>query len=233
MQLTRSLRISSLTHSTHLLDSRSAMPRPPHIVFAGGGTPANSIPGWPWRLMLSSECRTPMVTFVGSGRAAERHVVQAAGFRYVQLAVAAGAAERAARRAICDRQRGRLLGLAVVPARAARVAGRRVGRCGECRGGAGGRRPRHSDRDAGAERRAEPRHALAGPSATTVCAGFEETAPHLPVVPPLVVTGNPARPAFERLYRSEAVGGRRSERQTRDCGLRTPSHERDARSSGW
>jgi UDP-N-acetylglucosamine--N-acetylmuramyl-(pentapeptide) pyrophosphoryl-undecaprenol N-acetylglucosamine transferase len=36
---------------------------------------------------------------------------------------------------------------------------------------------------------------------TTVCTGFEETRRDLPFSAPVVVTGNPARPAFERLYR--------------------------------
>jgi UDP-N-acetylglucosamine--N-acetylmuramyl-(pentapeptide) pyrophosphoryl-undecaprenol N-acetylglucosamine transferase len=37
-------------------------------------------------------------------------------------------------------------------------------------------------------------------SATTVCAGFHETRGYFPSAVPLVVTGNPARPAFERIY---------------------------------
>jgi UDP-N-acetylglucosamine--N-acetylmuramyl-(pentapeptide) pyrophosphoryl-undecaprenol N-acetylglucosamine transferase len=38
-------------------------------------------------------------------------------------------------------------------------------------------------------------------SVTTVCAGFEKTLGDLPSSAPVVVTGNPARPSFERLYR--------------------------------
>jgi UDP-N-acetylglucosamine--N-acetylmuramyl-(pentapeptide) pyrophosphoryl-undecaprenol N-acetylglucosamine transferase len=38
-------------------------------------------------------------------------------------------------------------------------------------------------------------------SITSVCAGFERTRSYFPSSVPLVVTGNPARPAFERLYR--------------------------------
>jgi UDP-N-acetylglucosamine--N-acetylmuramyl-(pentapeptide) pyrophosphoryl-undecaprenol N-acetylglucosamine transferase len=37
-------------------------------------------------------------------------------------------------------------------------------------------------------------------SATTVCVGFRETVSYFPSAVPVVVTGNPARPAFERLY---------------------------------
>ena len=39
-------------------------------------------------------------------------------------------------------------------------------------------------------------------SADMVCAGFEDVRAHFPPDTPLVVTGNPARPAFERMYRS-------------------------------
>jgi UDP-N-acetylglucosamine--N-acetylmuramyl-(pentapeptide) pyrophosphoryl-undecaprenol N-acetylglucosamine transferase len=41
-------------------------------------------------------------------------------------------------------------------------------------------------------------------SATTVCAGFDETRGYFPSAVPLVVTGNPARPAFEQIYRGLA-----------------------------
>jgi UDP-N-acetylglucosamine--N-acetylmuramyl-(pentapeptide) pyrophosphoryl-undecaprenol N-acetylglucosamine transferase len=39
------------------------------------------------------------------------------------------------------------------------------------------------------------------PSVTAVCAGFEETRADLPSSAPLIVTGNPARPSFEQMYR--------------------------------
>jgi UDP-N-acetylglucosamine--N-acetylmuramyl-(pentapeptide) pyrophosphoryl-undecaprenol N-acetylglucosamine transferase len=42
------------------------------------------------------------------------------------------------------------------------------------------------------------------PSVSTICAGFAETRSHLPRKTSLVVTGNPAHPAFERLYRAKA-----------------------------
>jgi UDP-N-acetylglucosamine--N-acetylmuramyl-(pentapeptide) pyrophosphoryl-undecaprenol N-acetylglucosamine transferase len=38
-------------------------------------------------------------------------------------------------------------------------------------------------------------------SANAVCVGFRQTALYFPSAVPVVVTGNPARPAFERLYR--------------------------------
>ena len=46
-------------------------------------------------------------------------------------------------------------------------------------------------------------------SVTAVCAGFEETRGYFPAAVPLAVTGNPARPAFERIYREARLTGRR------------------------
>jgi UDP-N-acetylglucosamine--N-acetylmuramyl-(pentapeptide) pyrophosphoryl-undecaprenol N-acetylglucosamine transferase len=46
-------------------------------------------------------------------------------------------------------------------------------------------------------------------SATAVCAGFNETRGYFPSAVPLTITGNPARPAFEQLYRQARLGDAR------------------------
>ena len=61
------------------------MSRPPHIAFAGGGTPGNLYPGLAVAAHVVERLPEAVVTFIGSGRAAERHTVAAAGFGYANL----------------------------------------------------------------------------------------------------------------------------------------------------
>ena len=67
-----------------LLIVTPAMPRPLHIVFAGGGQAANLYPGLAVAAHVVERMPDAMVTFLGTGKSL-RHVVQAAGFRYVNF----------------------------------------------------------------------------------------------------------------------------------------------------
>ena len=58
------------------------MPRPPHIVFAGGGTPGQLHPGLAVATHLIERIPDAIVTFVGGSRAVDRHVIRAAGFKF-------------------------------------------------------------------------------------------------------------------------------------------------------
>src|SRR4051794_28402980 len=61
------------------------MPRPPHIVFAGGGTRGHLYPGLSVAAQLAERLPDAMMTFVGGSRAVDRHVIRAAGFRNAKL----------------------------------------------------------------------------------------------------------------------------------------------------
>ncbi|MEX0642430.1 MAG: UDP-N-acetylglucosamine--N-acetylmuramyl-(pentapeptide) pyrophosphoryl-undecaprenol N-acetylglucosamine transferase, partial [Pirellulales bacterium] len=188
------------------------MPRPLHIVFASGGQVANVYPGLAVAAHVVERLPDAKVTFLGTGKML-RHVVRAAGFRYVSFpSRGAPASTLNAVRFVTDNVAGYWASRWFM--REQRVS---------LVVGLGGYASAAAVRAAVArdiptillEQNALPSAATRwlAPSATTICAGFAETSSHLPGHLPLVVTGNPARPAFEKLYlkkRSE-VGGQRSE----------------------
>jgi len=59
--------------------------RPPHIVFAGGGTGGHLFPGLAVAEQLVDDSPYTRITFVGPGKPFERQLVAAAGFDYLQL----------------------------------------------------------------------------------------------------------------------------------------------------
>src|SRR4051794_6258933 len=61
------------------------MPRPPHIVFAGGGTRGRLLPGLAIAAHLVERLPEAIITFIAGGRSADRHIIRAAGFRYARL----------------------------------------------------------------------------------------------------------------------------------------------------
>jgi len=61
------------------------MPRPPHIVFAGGGTRGQLYPGLAVAAQLAERVPHALITFVGGSRSGDRHVIRAAGFRHAKL----------------------------------------------------------------------------------------------------------------------------------------------------
>jgi UDP-N-acetylglucosamine--N-acetylmuramyl-(pentapeptide) pyrophosphoryl-undecaprenol N-acetylglucosamine transferase len=186
------------------------MPRSLHIVFAGGVTPSHLNPGLAVAAHVLEQIPEAVVTFVGGGRLQERHVVRAAGFGFANLPSQPApqkpieavrflthnlAGYWASRWFLKERRVSLVVGLGG-PASAATV--RAALSCGIPaimleQNVVPGRVTRWLAR-----------------SASAVCAGFRQTASYFPSAVPVVVTGNPARPAFERLYRQPCNGSRDS-----------------------
>jgi UDP-N-acetylglucosamine--N-acetylmuramyl-(pentapeptide) pyrophosphoryl-undecaprenol N-acetylglucosamine transferase len=84
------------------------------------------------------------------------------------------------------------------------------------------------------EQNAVPRHVTRwlAQSADMVCAGFDDVRVHLPPETPLTITGNPARPAFERMYREQRAGSKEQgarkaiDQRPAPCSLLPARHER-------
>jgi UDP-N-acetylglucosamine--N-acetylmuramyl-(pentapeptide) pyrophosphoryl-undecaprenol N-acetylglucosamine transferase len=177
------------------------MPRPLHIVFAGGVTPSYLHPGLAVAAHVLQRIPEAVVTFVGSGRLQERHVVRAAGFGFanlpsqpspqrplqaVQFVTHNLAGYWASRWFLKERRVSLVVGLGG-PASAATV------RAAISRG----------IPTVMLEQNIVPGHVTRwlARSANAVCVGFRQTASYFPSAVPVVVSGNPARPAFERMYR--------------------------------
>ncbi len=177
------------------------MTRPPHIVLAGGGTPGNLYPGLAVAARVVQRLPEALVTFIGGGRPHERHSVGAAGFGYAHLPSRAAPQNALhALRFVTDNVAGywacrwyfREKQVSLVVGLGGAASAPAV-RAGISRG----------IPTVMLEQNVVPSRVtrwLAG-SASAVCVGFEETLAELPSSTPAVVTGNPARPAFERLYR--------------------------------
>jgi UDP-N-acetylglucosamine--N-acetylmuramyl-(pentapeptide) pyrophosphoryl-undecaprenol N-acetylglucosamine transferase len=180
------------------------MARPHHIVFACGGITANLYPGLAVAARVVERLPNARLTFVGAGRALA-HAVQAAGFRSVQLPSqpapqnALGtvrfltdnvAGYLGARWFLREQRAGLVVGLGgfacAATVRAAVSAGIPTVLL---------------------EQNAVPDQVTnwLAPSASAVCVGFAESRRHFAGHVSTVVTGNPARPAFERLYRLECA----------------------------
>ncbi len=175
------------------------MSRSPHILFAGGVTPSHLYPGLAIAAKIIERLPEAAITFVGRSRSQEHHIVRSAGFGFANLPsqpvpqralhamrfVASNLAGYwAARWFLKEQQVSLVVGLGG-PASAATL------RAAVSRGVP----------FVMLEQNVMPSrvtHWLAR-SAATVCAGFPQTTRHLPSAVPLVITGNPARPAFERL----------------------------------
>jgi UDP-N-acetylglucosamine--N-acetylmuramyl-(pentapeptide) pyrophosphoryl-undecaprenol N-acetylglucosamine transferase len=184
------------------------MSRSPHILFAGGVTPSHLYPGLAIAAKVVERLPETAITFIGRSRAPERHIVRAAGFGFANVPsqpapqralhamrfVASNLAGYwAARWFLKERQVSLVVGLGG-PASAATL------RAAVSR----------SVPIVMLEQNVVPGHVThwLARSAATVCAGFPQTTRHLPSAVPLAVTGNPARPTFERLYlqRESRVG---------------------------
>jgi UDP-N-acetylglucosamine--N-acetylmuramyl-(pentapeptide) pyrophosphoryl-undecaprenol N-acetylglucosamine transferase len=172
-----------------------------HIVLAGGVTPGHLYPGLAVASHLVERMPDALVTFIGSGRSHERHAVAGANFGYAHLP-SRGAPRNAlhAVRFVTDNVAGywacrwyfreKHVSLVVGLGGAASAA---AVRAGISRG----------IPTIILEQNVVPSRVtqwLAG-SSTGVCLGFEQTRADLPSSASMLVTGNPARPAFERLYR--------------------------------
>jgi UDP-N-acetylglucosamine--N-acetylmuramyl-(pentapeptide) pyrophosphoryl-undecaprenol N-acetylglucosamine transferase len=200
------------------------MSRPRHIVFAGGVTPSHLQPGLAVATHLVERYPDAQITFVGGTRLLERHIVRAAGFGYanvpsqpapqrpmhaVRFLVENVAGYWAARWLLKEHDASLVVGLggpASAPAVRAAIS------CGIPtvmleQNIVPGRVTRWLAR-----------------SASSVCLGFVESTLHFPSAVPVTVTGNPAPPEFERLYRerNQRVSGVEQQRAT-------ASNELDAR----
>lgn len=177
------------------------MPRPPHIVFAGGGTPGHLYPGLAIAAHLIERIPDAIITFIGGNRAIDRHTVRAAGFKFagvpsqpapetvlnaVRFVTDNVAGYWAARWFLKENNVSALVGLggaSCAPAVRAAIS-RGLPTLMLEQNVVPGRVTRWLAR-----------------SVSTVCTGFTETRAYFPSAVPVVVTGNPARPAFENLYR--------------------------------
>ncbi len=178
------------------------MPPPPHIVFAGGGTPGHLHPGLAVAAQLIERIPDAVVTFIGGNRTMDRHVIRAAGFGFVQ--VPSQPAPQSALHAV------RFVTDNVAGYWAARWFLKE--KCVSAVIGLGGASCAPAVRAAisrGLPTLILEQNVVPGRitrwlarSATMVCAGFSETRGYCPSGVTLMVTGNPARPAFEQLHRA-------------------------------
>jgi UDP-N-acetylglucosamine--N-acetylmuramyl-(pentapeptide) pyrophosphoryl-undecaprenol N-acetylglucosamine transferase len=182
------------------------MPRPLHIVFAGGVTPSHLYPGLAVAAHVVQRLPDAVITFVGGSRSLERHAVRAAGFGFAHLP--SQPSPRNALNAV------RFVTHNVAGYWASRwfLRERRVSLVVGLGGSASAATVR------AAISRGLPTVMLEqdvipgrvtrwlARSATAVCVGFRETAGYFPSAVGATVTGNPARPAFERLYRQWQSG---------------------------
>jgi UDP-N-acetylglucosamine--N-acetylmuramyl-(pentapeptide) pyrophosphoryl-undecaprenol N-acetylglucosamine transferase len=183
------------------------MSRPLHIVFTGGGSPGNLYPGLAVAEHIVERLPDAVVTFIGSSRGQERHAVDAAGFCYANLP-SRPAPQNAlhAIRFVTDNVAGYWASRWFLKENDVSLV---VGL-----GGAASAPAVRAAISRGVPTVMLEQNVVPGrvtrwlaDSAAAVCAGFEETRSDLPSSAPVVVTGNPARPAFERLYRQRIAAG--------------------------
>jgi len=192
------------------------MRHPLHIVFASGGTAGHLHPGLAVATHLKERMPDARISFLGGGKPLDHHRVRADGFEYV--AVPSQPVPRnpfRAMRFITDNVAGYWASRWYLNEHQASLVV-----------GLGGYASAATVRAAMSrdlptvllEQNAVPSHVTRwlARSADMICAGFEEVRAHLPIDAPLVVTGNPARPAFERLYRRKGT-------KVRDQGSETES----------
>jgi UDP-N-acetylglucosamine--N-acetylmuramyl-(pentapeptide) pyrophosphoryl-undecaprenol N-acetylglucosamine transferase len=177
------------------------MARPFHIVLAGGGTPGSLYPGLAVASHIAERMPNATITFVGSGRPQERHPVAAAGFNYAHVP-SRPAPETALHtvRFVTDNIAGYWASRWYFREKHVSLV---VGL-----GGAASAAPVRAGISCGIptvilEPNASPSRVTRwlASGVTAVCVGFNEARAELPSSAPVIVTGNPARPAFERLHR--------------------------------
>ena len=185
------------------------MPRPPHIVFAGGGAPGHLHPGLAVATHLLERIPDATITFVGGSRLVDRHVIRAAGFGFAQVpSQPAPQSAINALRFVTDNVAGYWAARWYLKEkRVSAVVGL---------GGASSAPTVRAAMSRGIPTLMLEQNVMPGRvtrwlarSATSVCAGFNETRGYFPSAVPLTVTGNPARPEFERLYRQERLAEHR------------------------
>jgi UDP-N-acetylglucosamine--N-acetylmuramyl-(pentapeptide) pyrophosphoryl-undecaprenol N-acetylglucosamine transferase len=193
------------------------MPRSIHVVFAGGGSTGYLHPGLAVAAYLQQRLPQARITFAGTGKAFERHSVRANGFAYV--AMPSQPVPRnpfRAMRFVTDNVAGYWASRWYLREHHVSLV---VGL-----GGYASAPTVRAATSRGIPTILLEQNAVPSPvtrwlarSADMVCAGFDDVRAHLPANTPLVVTGNPARPAFEQLYRaSKAKAGANETRLPND-----------------
>jgi len=171
-----------------------------HIVFAGGGAPGHVYPGLAVAAHLTERMPDAQVTFVGAGQSLEPHTVRAAGFAYVPIPSRSPSSHPLnAMRFVTDNVAGFWASRWFLKEQKVSLVV-----------GLGGYQSAATVRAAVTrriptvllEQNVLPSRVTSwlSRSAQSVCAGFEQVRRKLPAEIPLQITGNPARPAFERLY---------------------------------
>lgn len=176
------------------------MPWPPHIVFAGGSTRGRLYPGLAVAAHLAERVPHAMITFVGGGRAADRHVIRAAGFSHTRVP-SRPAPERAlhAVRFVTDNVAGYLAARWYLKEKHVSAV---VGL-----GGAASAPTVRAAISRGLPVVLMEQNVVPGRvtrwlarSASSVCAGFDQTKAYFPSAVQLTITGNPARATFQQLH---------------------------------
>lgn len=182
------------------------MASPLHIVFAGGGSAGRLYPGLAVATHVRERLPGVEITFVGGGKAFERHPVRAAGFNYVTLpSQPVPRNPFLAMRFITDNVAGYWASRWYLKEHQASLV---VGLGGYA--SAATVRAAHSREIATVllEQNAVPSPVTRwlARSADVVCAGYDETRAHFAPDAPIVVTGNPARHTFERMFHEQGAG---------------------------
>jgi UDP-N-acetylglucosamine--N-acetylmuramyl-(pentapeptide) pyrophosphoryl-undecaprenol N-acetylglucosamine transferase len=171
-----------------------------HIILAGGGTLGHLYPGLAIAQHLAERLPGTQITFVGSGKAIERHAVRAARFHYTTLPARPTPRNPIeAFRFVTDNVAGFCAGQWMLKEqRASLVVGL---------GGYVSASLVHAARWRGVpivllEQDAVPHRTtrMLAHAAEAVCVGFEQSMAQLSATSTVVATGTPARPSFERLY---------------------------------
>jgi UDP-N-acetylglucosamine--N-acetylmuramyl-(pentapeptide) pyrophosphoryl-undecaprenol N-acetylglucosamine transferase len=178
------------------------MPRPIHVVFAGGGSTGYLHPGLAVAAYLQQRLPQAHISFVGSGKAFERQSVRGNGFQYV--AMPSQPVPRnpfRAMRFVTDNVAGYWASRWYLKEHHVSLV---VGLGGYASAPAVRAATSRDIPTVLLEQNAVPSHVTRwlARSADMVCAGFEDVRAHLPANTPLVVTGNPTRIAFEQLHRA-------------------------------
>ncbi len=180
------------------------MARPPHIVFAGGGTRGQLYPGLAVAAQLAKRVPHALITFIGNGRSGDRHVIRAAGFRYAKLpSQPAPASALHAVRFVTDNVAGYLAARWYLKEKhATAVVGLGGAACAPTVRAA-------ISRELPVvllEQNVVPGRVTRwlARSVNSVCAGFEQTRAYFPSAVPLTVTGNPARATFQQIHQKNS-----------------------------
>lgn len=176
---------------------------PLHIVFAGGGSAGRLYPGLAVAAHVKERLPGVAITFVGGGKPIERHPVRAAGFDYVTIpSQPVPRNPFLAMRFITDNVAGYWASRWYLKEHRTTLV---VGLGGYA--SAATVRAAHSRGIPTLllEQNAVPSHVTRwlARSADMVCCGFDDVQGHFSPETPRLVTGNPARPTFERMYHEQ------------------------------